>query len=991
MPQALHRHTPTLTAYDPRGLTIREVAYHRRDASEPPQPRINRQVFGATGFLTEQWDARLAALRDQDPTTTANQRSRYSLSGRVLHTENVDRGVRVALMGAGAELLHSWDARGTRQHCEYDRLLRLTGVYEQAAGAASPRCVERLTYAGNRAEDAALNRCARLIRHDDPAGTLWFEDYDVLGRNTGQSRRFVRDIDQAPDWPQPIAQRDQVLDTVAWGTRWRHDALGQLLDQTDARGNRQHSRYAVDGLLASLGVHLVSGRQRPVVQHRTYTASGRIALERAGNEVETVLVYQPEDDRLQQLRTYRADNPQPLQELTYTYDRVGNVLSIHDTAQPVQWSDNTRLAALSTYGYDSLYQLIEATGRENASHLPGPALPGVVMFGSASAPKCRNYRQSYRYDAGGNLTWLQHLPSQGSGYTRNMSVGARSNHGLSVVPRIPESPGLGRGFDANGNQQALAPGQPLGWNLRNQLQRVTRIEREDAANDEELYRYDGAGARVLKIDRSYTGRQLHRREVRYLPGLEIRDDSASGEVLNLLTVDTGLNSVRIVQWQQGRPAEIDNEQMRFSLGDHLGSSTLELDQQARLLSQESYYPYGGTAWWAARNTLEARYKFVRYSGTERDASGLYCFGLRYYAPWLARWINADPGDDIDGLNLYAMARGNPVSRVDAQGLLSTQVTAPSERVSVLRIITSGLTRLVRSRLQASSAAAIRDALASFISTAIGTGLDLALFQGRQPTQVHNQVLRSVVAALDAVAVMHMTTGLGAHLTRMSPLLGLAGATAAASGFEGQGGSEGVGMAEGWDPVARLRLVGHVRAFSREIVQQAIRGLGDSVSWGQTAVRARIPRTLMAAGAYALATVPNAVFGQYVPGPLMPNLAPAIEAYDAAAGTAIRAGHASAQFDRHVNALQVPEGMATLHGGVSRMFNQTWVYWAGVGIEAIAGAITGAPIAGQSARARAWVGAAKGVVSALTEVRGLLLQTARSGYGNLSRLWRTGKS
>ena len=70
-----------------------------------------------------------------------------------------------------------------------------------------------------------------------------------------------------------------------------------------------------------------------------------------------------------------------------------------------------------------------------------------------------------------------------------------------------------------------------------------------------------------------------------------------------------------------------------------------------------------------------------------------------------------------------------------------------------------------------------------------------------------------------------------------------------------------------------------------------------------------------------------------------------------------------------------------------MFNQAWTYWAGVGIEALAAAITGAPAAAQSASARTWVGVARGVVSALTEVRGLLLQTARVGFRHISTLWR----
>ena len=163
MPQALHRHTPTLSACDPRGLPVREVAYHRRSAAQLAEARICRQVFGPTGHVGEQWDARLLALRNQDPATVANQRNRHSLSGRLLYSAHVDRGVRITLAGAGAQLRYSWDARGTRHTCEYDGLLRLSAVFEQGADATTGRCVERLSYADNRTEHRLLNCCGRRL------------------------------------------------------------------------------------------------------------------------------------------------------------------------------------------------------------------------------------------------------------------------------------------------------------------------------------------------------------------------------------------------------------------------------------------------------------------------------------------------------------------------------------------------------------------------------------------------------------------------------------------------------------------------------------------------------------------------------------------------------------------------------------------------------------------------------------------------------------
>jgi insecticidal toxin complex protein TccC len=123
-----------------------------------------------------------------------------------------------------------------------------------------------------------------------------------------------------------------------------------------------------------------------------------------------------------------------------------------------------------------------------------------------------------------------------------------------------------------------------------------------------------------------------------------------------------------LHWTEGQPSGIQPDQLRYSLDDHLGSSSLELDDRAWLISQESYFPYGGTAWSASRSVVEASYRTVRYSGKERDASGLYYYGQRYYAPWLQRWISADPAGAVDGLNLYCMVSNNPMRFIDVQGL-----------------------------------------------------------------------------------------------------------------------------------------------------------------------------------------------------------------------------------------------------------------------------------------------------------------------------------
>ena len=98
-----------------------------------------------------------------------------------------------------------------------------------------------------------------------------------------------------------------------------------------------------------------------------------------------------------------------------------------------------------------------------------------------------------------------------------------------------------------------------------------------------------------------------------------------------------------------------------------GRTGLELDGDGNIISQEEYYPYGGTAVWTARSAVEADYKTVRYSGKERDATGLYYYGYRYYQPWSGRWLSSDPAGTVDGLNLFRMCRNNPVTYTDPDG------------------------------------------------------------------------------------------------------------------------------------------------------------------------------------------------------------------------------------------------------------------------------------------------------------------------------------
>jgi insecticidal toxin complex protein TccC len=969
MSAPLHQFTPSLTAIDPRGLTVRNVAYHRLKASQSPQMRVTRQVFGATGLLLEQWDPRLREV--------PNQQQRHSLSGQVLRSQSTDAGWRVLWLGGAGQPLDAWDGRGTHRQHRYDHLLRPEAVFERAADEPRPRCVERLDYADASSQAATRNGCGRLIRHDDPAGSLFYAQWDISGQLLNQARRFH--VDGPVDWPQPDDERNQRLEAQRFTTRARFNALGEQVEHLDAKGNRVHYAYDIDGQAASVALTLQGGPRKMLVDQRTYNASGQVHTERAGNGVVSRTHYSEADGRIRRVTASRAQRADALlQDLAYEYDRVGNVLGITDSAQPTRWNNNARIDPIQAYRYDTLYQLIEASGWESVQ-----GTGNRVFFGSRDDSLMRRYVRHYTYDPSGNLSQWRHVPSSGSGFTRTLTVAPHSNHAL---PEVDFSPGLGKGFDLNGNLQALGRGRTLDWDARNQLTRVTHFVRDEHLDDEERYVYDSSGYRILKRRRSQAHGIAHTDEVRYLPGLELRRNSATGEWLNVVSSD----AVRVLQWERHPSGTVPPPQARFSLCDHVASSTLELDENAQLLSQESYYPYGATAWWAAKNAIEASYKVIRYSGKERDASGLYYYGFRYYAPWLMRWINPDPAGIGGGMNLYAMVGGNPVSLVDEQGLVparrrTTSIGTRPSSPPLTEPVSAGITP--RNRFQAAGSAALRDYLAVEISNYIGVLVDQT-FAATTPTRALNNVLRGVVAILDALAVGHMSLGVAGRWTNAAFAVAFPAAFIAAVGFAVHSSDDSSSPETEWDPVARARFAGHVRAFSREAIQQVISGVGSGASWGETRLRQRFARTAAAATAYSMATVANSLYGATIPGPLQPNVGPYIEAYDAFMGTGIRSGHATAVHDTPRSApFQLPDIWATWHGGITRAFNQVWGFWSGAAIEAIATVATGSTAQRQSVTTRRLVAAGRGLASGLTEFRGLLMVAARQGYGRLRSVQR----
>ncbi|AMT90278.1 MULTISPECIES: RHS repeat domain-containing protein [Pseudomonas] len=657
----MHTHTPTLAVMDSRGLKVATVSYCREAPGGPIAPRIYRQHYKASGQLTEACDPRLAALHQREPDARPNLTVISSLTGVSLSSDSVDGALRLTLPGAAGQRLIAWDGLMTQTSTDYDLLLRPVSIVEHVQGM-SARNSGFFSYGDSSPSCAARNQCGRIVRHDDSAGSEFFPEYSLTGEQLRCVRHFLSDLDE-PDWPQALADRDLLHEHGSGAaTHIGYNALNETISQQDATGNQKQLHFDVGGQLNQISLKVAQDSQPRLLLHDIqYNAGNQVLRQAAANGVISQNLYDPQSGRLLKIIAEKDGRP-ALQHLVYCYDPVGNILSVEDMAQPTRFFRNQTINPVSSFIYDSLYQLIGATGWQRSGTVNGPQEP--VFSSPPDSAQLENYRQTYTYDAAGNLIALVHSAAS-KNWTQRTAISRYSNRGLeqTVSGTLPDELEISAGFDSNGNRKMLQPGQPLQWSAGGRLLQVDQVMRKDATNDCERYVYDGAGRRQRKIRLIQSPALVQLHETRYLPGLEIRH--RADETLHVISVQAGRCAVEILHWDTKDKVA---DQYRYQFSNHLGSNMLVLDDQGNTICEENYFPYGGTSWWAGPDQVQARYKTRRYAGQELDATGLYYYGQRFYAPWLMRWISPDPVGITDGLNRYLMVRGNPVRFVDRQGL-----------------------------------------------------------------------------------------------------------------------------------------------------------------------------------------------------------------------------------------------------------------------------------------------------------------------------------
>jgi RHS repeat-associated protein len=700
---SLHANTPSTAYVDVLGrpfLTIADNAAYGKYST-----RVELDIQGLQRSVTDALDREVMAYD-------------YDMLGNRIHQASMEAGERWMLNDTTGKAIRAWDTRGHNFRTTYDVARRPVALFVQGTDSANSDkrtlaaevLFQKVVYGEGQANDQALNLRTRMFQTCDAVGVVTSmghnsvtnqdEGFDFKGNLLRGSRQFVADYKALPNWDATPALAPDVFMSST-----QYDALNRPVSGVSPDGSVVTPTYNEANFLETVSVNLQgAATATPFVTNIDYDAKGQRVLIQYGNDTQTTYNYDPLTFRLIQLTTSRPSFPQgqqTVQDLFYSYDPVGNITHIQDDAdiQNVVFFRNQRIEPSNDYTYDATYRLVQASGREqlgigsDGNRLPPIAssyndVPRAGLLSPSDGNAMGTYLETYHYDKVGNFQQLVHSGSQplNPGWTRSYTYGETSLlEFVKVSNRLSSSAISGNQplnepytYDLHGNMTSMPQLQAMQWDFKDQLM-MTQRQRVNASDSDGIthtgqktyYVYDGAGQRARKVTESSAG--LKMKERFYLGGYEVYREYNSGGAVTLerqtLHVMDDKQRVGLVETlTQGNDGLSTRQLIRYQFSNHLGSASLELDDQGQVISYEEYCPYGNTSYQAGPSAVEVSLKRYRYTGMERDEeTGFYYNLRRYYIPWLARWASSDPIGISDSVNTYLYVRDRPSSLSDPEG------------------------------------------------------------------------------------------------------------------------------------------------------------------------------------------------------------------------------------------------------------------------------------------------------------------------------------
>lgn len=655
----------------------------------------------------------------------------HAATGGALYCRHVDSGLRIGLPDALGRLWFDCDPRGFVITPAYDPMHRPVATGIALRGVCGAVVAARINYGEALPRDEAYAQNLRGAQFQSFSQDGWsmLRGATLQGAPLALVRRLTRNYagrdDGMPAVPVPELGSNAVQDAELQaegfsGSMQRWDAAGRLLEAVTLTGNRMCGAYALSGMPVS-----ISADSTPCLSGFSFNARGQLLSVARGTA----------DNGSQLFSTWRYDACSFLcgqryastlpavamaagsgwligssdagrrQDARLFFDPSGNVAQLQDAFPEIVFG--TDRTARSDYAYDALYRLLSASGLESR--------PGGQERESFDSTSLLPYSQRFTYDDSGNIVRMRHT---GGSLHASMQMKISDGSNRSIPESLYEACGgqpCGTGisesffsaealFDACGSQ-LRSGGRSMSWNFQNQAIRTGHTADKGGATITEysVHTADGSGrSRKVTETRNESGILQRLQLVTFLGDAERRrsyvqaNDAGilfDGETVANAVVGSDYTELRILlghaqllRIQDGVMAAGGARIKRtwYSLTDHLDSCQTELASDGSIASLETFYPYGGTS----VNFPDAgdngpAVKVRKYSGEERDGSGLYHYGFRFYDASASRWMSPDPsGFAGSGLNWYRMVDGNPVSTRDALGLARNYRSTQGETIRV---------------------------------------------------------------------------------------------------------------------------------------------------------------------------------------------------------------------------------------------------------------------------------------------------------------------
>ncbi|MBL6447078.1 VCBS repeat-containing protein [Fulvivirga sp. 29W222] len=670
----LHYDTPSCMIQDTLGRPILAIDHNRfKDADN----NLKKELL----YTYSEIDIEGNILSITDARGNKVMEYRYDMLGHRVTQKSMDAGRRWMLSNVLGNPVKSWDERKYEFSFKYDALHRPTEKWVRGGEDTVPVNIlfERLIYGEGQPDDKQKNLRGQAAILYDSAGKVTSDTYDFKGNLLSSTRIFAKKYKNIPNWD--VSNPDDLLEgsDYTFGSSTEFDAVNRPVKHINPDGSETSHIFNPAGFLEKVSLKKGSSTT-DYVQNIDYDEKGQRKSIMYGNNVLTKYDYDPKTFRLHQLRSTKNNN-EVLQDLNYTYDPSGNITQIDDKAIPTVFYNNQKVNGKNEYTYDALYRLMAATGREQNTNSPNYGAGdnwndghSQISHNSGDPMAMHEYTQKYLYDQVGNILQMKHVAGTHS-WTRDYAYENKNNRLVSTD--IANSSYTYQHHTQHGYITEMPHLPLMVWNFKEELAATSKQVKNDGTPETTWYIYDSGGQRVRKVtenEASEGNTPTLKDERLYLGAFEVyrHENGLERETLHIMDdqkriamIDTETEPKFFLGIKVGSTVTTT---IRYQLGNHLGSSSLELNENAEVISYEEHHPYGTTAYQAKNAAIKAAAKRYRYTGMERDEeTGLEYHSARYYLPWLGRWIKTDPNSIADGLNIYRYVSNNPVIKYDSKG------------------------------------------------------------------------------------------------------------------------------------------------------------------------------------------------------------------------------------------------------------------------------------------------------------------------------------